>query len=106
MDIFQLTYFLTQACLGGITPNFRRIYFTVDNMKIKSYFILEEKNDEDIECIFHEIVSEFMTSVEDSDSYEKYDLDYEIIFAKGDDELPEFDVDITIFVYMRKEIFD
>ena len=76
MDIFQLTYFLSQACLGEITPNFRKIFFTVINQEIMVYFILEEKNDAEIEDIKQEIMSIFEMLVTDEKDYEKNKVHY------------------------------
>lgn len=47
MDFFHVSYLLSKACLSELNQNFRRIYFSIDNEKIKIQFILEEKNQSD-----------------------------------------------------------
>lgn len=63
MDFFHISYLLSKACLGELNQNFRRIYFSINNEKIKVYFILEEKNQDDGESI-EEIMSEFSMLIE------------------------------------------
>lgn len=103
MNIFQLTYFLSQACLGEITPNFRKIYFTTINQEIMVYFILEEKNDAEIEDIKQEIMSIFEMLVKVEEDYEKYEINFEIIIEPND--FPS-NYGQRITIYSRKELFD
>ncbi|MDM1763110.1 MULTISPECIES: hypothetical protein [unclassified Acinetobacter] len=103
MDIFQLTYFLTQACLGEITQNFRKIYLTVSGKVIKSHFFLVDRDDEEIEQIYFEILSIFEMLIDDTESYIDYEIHSEIMIGR-DKELIKDDLNTIICVFSRKEV--
>ena len=79
MNIYQITFFLSRSCLGEISDNFRRIYFSVDKNILTLYFLLREKNKDDLENIQYEILSNFEMLLEDE--YEDYTVNYEILLV-------------------------
>ncbi|MFW1850734.1 hypothetical protein ACG9XR_09215 [Acinetobacter guillouiae] len=100
MNIYQITFFLSRSCLGEISDNFRRIYFSVDKNILTLYFLLREKNEDDLENIQYEILSNFEMLLEDE--YEDYIVNYEIII--GDEKyLKDSDFNILVEFYRKKE---
>lgn len=80
MNLFHICYLLSQACLGEINVNFRRIYFSIKDNTITLYFILEKYDEDDEETIEDEIVSEF--SILTENFLEASGLDDNFIISK------------------------
>ncbi|WP_058369546.1 hypothetical protein [Psychrobacter sp. ENNN9_III] len=109
MDFFHICYLLSQACLGELNQNFRRIYFSLNSNEITLYFILEKFNEEDQEAIQEEIISEFSILIENflgaSGLEDNYIINSKVIlndendfFLKKDEKLEYFEE-----FYRRKE---
>lgn len=103
MDIFQITFFLSRSCLGEITPNFKRIYWVVDDRSIIVYFFLEKKDEEEAENIEYEIMPDFQMSVESEPSYDMYEINSKIIYGENDYLNPS-NFDILVEFYRKKDI--
>ena len=105
---FHLTGILCRACLGEITPNFRRIYWIRNEHKISLKFYLEQDDEEDVVNIQDEIVWYFTFYLEqllEDASDDEFELTFDIIFGTeqflNTQDLKNFDE-----VYRRKEVFD
>lgn len=98
---FALIFYLTQACLGGVTPNFRRIYISIKEKNIHIYFFLEDFNEEDIENIESEIMFYFQNYVDDQEELGSYKVTHEIVLGK-DGYIKSEDGDLTQ-IFHRKE---
>lgn len=89
MNFFHICYLLSQACLGELNQNFRRIYFSTDQERITLYFILEYMNDNDEEAIQEEIICEFSILIENfmeaSEIEDNYEINSEIIINNESD---------------------
>lgn len=95
---FALIFYLTQACLGEVTLNFRRIYISIKKKNIHIYFFLENFNEEDIE---NEILFYFRNYIDDQEALGSYKVTHEIVFGK-DGYIKSEDGDLTQ-IFHRKE---
>ncbi|MCH7293731.1 hypothetical protein [Acinetobacter higginsii] len=102
MYTFAIVFYLTQSCLGEITPNFRRIYLSVQDGKIKIYFFLEKENVEDITNIQDEIIFYFSNYIDDQPELENYEIIHEIFLGKDRDFKDGSEGDL-VQIFHRKE---
>lgn len=78
MDFFHVCFLLSQACLGEINDNFKRIYFSMNGKQISLYFILNDKSHEDEEVIRDEIMFEFSLLIDNFLEASSIENDYNI----------------------------
>ncbi|MDC4361324.1 hypothetical protein NRA24_02175 [Acinetobacter baumannii] len=102
MNIFQITYFLSRSCLGEISKNFQRIYFTVNKKVITVFFFLEENNDDEVDDIKYEIMPDFEILIGDDEEFDGYEVNCEIILG-AEKYLKDEDFEILVEFYRRKE---
>ncbi|USZ14386.1 hypothetical protein NGM44_08415 [Moraxella sp. FZFQ2102] len=82
MNIYYVTYCLSRACLGEISENFSRIYWSFDKYKnITVYFYLISEIEEDVNIILEEILPmlEFYIN-EDLKMMGEYSLNHKIFY--------------------------
>lgn len=82
MNIYYVTYCLSRACLGEISENFSRIYWSFDKYKnITVYFYLISEIEEDVNIILEEILPmlEFYIK-EDLKMMGEYSLNHKIFY--------------------------
>lgn len=106
LNRFHITSMLCRACLGEITPNFRRIYWERENRIIRLYFYLEQESFEDLENIKQEIVWYFSLYLDQMmESPHNFEVKTEIVLGSDNflitENLKDFDE-----VFRRKEILD
>lgn len=82
MNIYYVTYCLSKACLGEISDNFSRIYWSFDqNNNITVYFYLISEIEEDLEIILEEILPMLEFFLEENlTMMGEYNLDYKIFY--------------------------